>query len=235
MLNVFRMDWIATQWRGYFGFFIAFMMIVQGTWKQALSATLMVSFLIIIITWYAEETHNGRSLSCSLPINRKTFIRGRFLSAWLFIGYSQLIFIVVIFLKYAISPDLFQPLLEIFSIQKLLIFLTLTTIILSVLTLLYARFNGKIVLYSVLIGLFLILVPLISTSILNDQIGVDYKFEAHYKQFGMICKDTLRATLRYDNPTVLNYLVTIVSLFAVNLGTVWIAEKLFQKNNIHNN
>lgn len=232
MLNIVWMDWLTMGWRGTLGLSVFFFLTLPEGWEHALSMDFMALMLVTILFCNVEETWNGRSLCVSLPIGRAAFIRSRFVSAWVFVLYSQLVFAVVIFIRLALFPDTHQALLGIFQFRNLMFLLSLTTALLLPLTLLYARFNGKIVLYTFIAGLLLTISPLVTFSVVSGQPDAGNRIAGIYGHWGNVCKDTLLDLLRYHDPSLLNDLIVVVTLILINLATLRLAEKIFQRNNI---
>jgi hypothetical protein len=230
VLNLIKMDW-RTPPLIYTLILLFLFRYVRGTWKAILVFDILLTVVLVAHYLSKEERWNGRNLFCSLPIDRKRFIYGRFLSTWLQISYIQLIVIVVTLFSILLFPDETLELRGLFHLRNVMIFLGCTSIFLLFTFPIYSKFNGRVSRNVLTTGL---LISIIISSILAINFSLtdeEVRMTSFLGRF-LIEWAHFMVFLKFDYPTILNYTITIMLLLFINYGNIKISEKLFLRNNI---
>lgn len=230
MYNIIRKDWM-TKWFVPVLFLPFFSMMAmldkESDMKGMIIFGLAWTVVFPMFVWGTDGETKVRSLMCSLPITRETFVRGSFLSGWTFTLSGLLTLLLIVQFEGWFIPGLSIQIQEIFRLKVFLCLLWVPTITNLFFFSLYSRFDSKVAFITCLIIFLSPTVPFFVQSHMfpdslaggTDPIAIDMFDRAQNFVFDPQASST-------------ELLISFVLLLLVNFGTLKLSEFLFRRNNI---
>ncbi len=225
MFNIIRKDWLVKWFLPVL--FISFFSILllvdsESKLKEFILPVIAWSSILPLIIWGWEEKFKGRTMICSLPIRRKTFVYESYLSGWTFslAGFLSILVFVYMRTQSGVEPTIsFVEIIDVKVILDLLWFLTLIKLIYFPI---YSRFNGNVAGITFTVLLFLLILPEIINPD-NPTRGAEYGEDFLERVSNFI--------FEYQaSPTEL--WISFVLLIVVNFLILKLSEFLFSRNNL---
>jgi len=230
MFKILKKDWLTNGTIVFW--FMVYLTLMFSTrndldLKEMATYGMMCSAMAPFYVWFTEGKYNGRTMSCSLPIDRKSFIRGSYLTCWTF-GLTILLFTFLnILLKAYVFNTAVYQLQEIIQVKVLLLSLWIPTVVMFLFFPFCSWFGTKqatttfMIIFITVAGSILISLILPLSSLTDpDQSAIIMFFQ----------NTTHHIVQIHNNPTAL--LLSSFVLIVVNLFTVKISEVLFNRNDI---
>ncbi len=178
-----------------------------------------VVFIISVLLFAQDDKDKGILQLISMPFDRRTIARGRFLSAWIFIG-SGIVYLIVLGLLLGLFyNDALQSFLRHLNIKMLFIYLWfISALTLLTFPIMYA-FLGKGLQVLVMIGLGL-----------NILLGVFFFIQAQSNGSDIFAiLETFVQTVRDYHTGIGSYLLSLLGFIAVNIINLKICEWIFMR------
>jgi len=166
-------------------------------------------------------------LTCSLPVDRKTFVHGSFISSWVFSSSMLIVAILTVLLKSYLSPIEGIYLLEVLQLKVLILSLWIPTLMFLLFFTLYTWKNAGVAMTTFLAASFFG----ISTIIVNLITSADKLPGNQDPMLVAFLKSSLMSFISHHGTTT-GLIFSVILLVLVNLWTVKFSELLFRCNNI---
>ncbi len=232
MLTIIKKDW-QTSWHIIIGiavylFLISFLGSDMNIRSLAVLG-LICSGILPLLIWVKELKCRGRVLTCSLPVDRNTFVQGSFLSSWTFSFSMFLIAILLILVKSLIFPAESAHLREILELKVLILSLWIPTGMFLLFFTLYSWKNAGFAMIT-----FLIVFLTGICSIIVNQIATEDTLACCEDPFLIAFLKSSVMFIFSHHGTGIGLVISIVLLVLVNIWTVKFSEFLFARNEIAN-
>lgn len=230
MFRILRKDWQTN--RNIVFWFLVYLTLMFNVrsdldLKEMAVYGIICASMVPFYLWFTEGKYSGRTLSCSLPIKRKSFIRGSYLTCWTF-GLTILFFTFLnILLKvYIFNWRAFQfP--ELMQVKVLLLSLWIPTVVMLLFFPFCSWFGTKKATTTFLI-IFISIAGLILVSLMLPLRGLTDPDQSVVIQF---FQTTIQSIVQLHNESYA-LLLSGIALVVVNLITVRISEFLFKRNDV---
>jgi len=230
VLNIIRKDWMM-KWYVPMVFMICFVLlslvVPEAELQEVFIFGLMWATIIPMTIWGMEEKFKGRTLLCSLPIKRDTFVCGTFISGLTFMLVILLSMFLSVQLRIYFSEELSSSIQEILQLKVFLSCLWIQTIAVFLYYVIFTRFNSGVATVTIVTALFagnlsLKFIPRIFSG--HSAPGADTA------ALGLIDRG-FNFIFQHDITSV-GLLISFVLIVFVNFLAMKLSEFLFSRNDI---